>query len=335
MNKIIEEVNKIVSPVYLVGGSVRDSLIGNIPHDFDFATPLSPEEIKNAIQKAGRKAYCIGERFGTIGFKVEIDGKFEYVEITTFRTEKYIKGSRKPEVSFVRDITADLSRRDFTINAIAIRNNKLIDPFNGAQDLKDGLIRSVGNASHRFREDPLRMLRAARFLSQLGFRSDEGVIKGVKNLNYKILEVSRERWVMELDKLLMGDYVSLGLQFLMDTRLINYMIPELSIQRNYDQNSPYHGFDLWTHTILMVGYLPKDITLRWAGLLHDIAKPYVRTEKEDRSNYIKHDMVGAEMIIKLAKYLKWSNDRTKQVSDLVLKHLNDDSPLRDADKKAR
>ncbi len=333
--RIIEEVNKIVTPVYLVGGSVRDSLIGNTPKDFDFATPLSPEEIKNAIQKAGRKAYCVGERFGTIGFKVEIDGKYEYVEITTFRTEKYIRGSRKPEVSFVRDITADLSRRDFTMNAIAIKSNKLIDPFNGAQDLKDGLIRSVGNASHRFREDPLRMLRAARFMSQLGFRSDEGVIKGVKNLNYKILEVSRERWVMELDKLLVGDYVEQGLQFLMDTRLINYMIPELSIQNNYDQNSPHHGLVLWDHTRSMVGYLPKDITLRWAGLLHDIAKPYVRTEKEDRSNYIKHDMVGAEMIIKLAKYLKWSNDRTKQVSDLVLKHLNDDSPLRDADKKAR
>jgi len=331
MENIIKEVEQIVSPIYLVGGSVRDKLMGREPHDFDFSTPLSPEEIEKAIRKAGKKPYLVGKRFGTIGMK--IDGQM--VEITTFRAEQYKEGSRKPEVSFVRDITADLSRRDFTINAMAMRGDKLIDPFEGQQDLNKDIIRAVGQPSHRFKEDPLRMLRACRFASQLGFTIEEKTFESIKQLNYKILEVSRERWMIELDKLLMTDNPRVGLVALMESRLMNFMIPELALQYKYEQNNPHHEYDLWEHTLNVVDNTSKDINLRWAGLLHDCAKPYVRTNREDRSNYIKHDLLGKEIVIRLAKYLKWSNERTEIISDLVLNHVKDESPLKEADTKGK
>lgn len=328
---MIEKVEQIVSPVYLVGGACRDFLLNKEPHDFDFASPLTPDEIENAIRKAGKKPYLIGKRFGTIGMK--IDGNM--VEVTTFRNEQYKEGSRKPEVSFVRDITADLSRRDFTINAIAFRGDKIIDPFNGQQDLNTGIIRAVGQPSHRFKEDPLRMLRACRFASQLGFSIEEKTFEAIKQLNYKILEVSRERWMLELDKLLMTDNPRGGLNAIMESRLMNFMIPELALQYKYEQNNPHHDYDLWTHTLNVVENTPKDINLRLGALLHDVAKPYVRTDREDRSNYIKHDLLGKEIVIRLARYLKWSNERTEIISDLVLNHVKDESPLKEADMKGK
>lgn len=332
---IYNEVKKIVSPIWLVGGACRDQLLGKEPHDYDFSTSLSAEEIEKAVRKAGRKPYLVGARFGTVGFKVPTEKGFEYVEVTTFRQESYKKGSRKPEVSFVKDIIADLSRRDFTINAIALGKLSTIDPFNGKGDLESRLIRCVGKPSHRFKEDPLRMLRACRFSSQLGFTIHEDTFNKMKQMSARILEVSRERWVMELDKLLMTNKPSIGLNYLMESRLLNFMIPELSLQYEYDQNSPYHQFDLWTHTLKVVEAVPKDINLRWASLLHDVAKPFVRTNKIDRSNYIDHDLLGYEMVIKLARYLKWSNERREIVSNLVLNHIKEDSPLKEADNKGK
>jgi len=335
-----EEVEKIISPVYMVGGAVRDKLLGKEPKDYDFATPLSPEEIEKAIKKAGRKVYGVGKRFGTLGFKALVNDKTEYVEVTTFRHEKYKPGSRRPEVSFVKDITADLSRRDFTINAIASRDGRLIDPFDGAVDLDNKVIRAVGKPTHRFKEDPLRMLRAGRFASQLEFVIDDQITTAVKQLNYKILEVSKERWVMELDKILMTDKPSIGLDFFMETRLMNFMIPELALQYKYDQNSVYHNLTLWDHTKKALDSTPKDINLRWGILLHDVGKPFVRTDKYSdgewvKANYIKHDMVGAEFVMKIAKYLKWSNERTETVTNLVRNHLQDESPLKEYDMKGK
>ena len=335
MENIIKAVEQVISPIYLVGGCLRDSLLGQLPHDYDFATPYSPETIEKAIKVAGRKPYLVGKRFGTIGFKVETGTGYKYVEVTTFRNEQYREGSRKPEVSFVKDITADLSRRDFTINAMALREGKLIDPFNGQEDLKNGFIKAVGQPSHRFKEDPLRMLRACRFASQLDFAIEEKTFESMKQLNYKILEVSRERWMIELDKLLMTDIPSIGLSYLLESRLLNFMIPELSLQYKYEQNNPHHEYDLWTHTLNVVENTPKDINLRLGALLHDVAKPYVRTDREDRSNYIKHDLLGKEIVIRLARYLKWSNERTEIISDLVLNHVKDESPLKEADMKGK
>jgi tRNA nucleotidyltransferase (CCA-adding enzyme) len=328
---ILNEVQKIINPVYAVGGVCRDFILGFEPKDYDFSTSLTPEEIENAIRKVGKKPYLVGKRFGTIGMK--INGQL--VEITTFRSEKYNDGSRKPEVQFVNDIIADLSRRDFTINAMAYRE-KLIDPFGCKEDLLNKIIKCVGHPSHRFNEDALRMLRACRFASQLGFIIEEKTFQAMKQLNYKILSVSKERWVMELDKILLTDKPSIGLNYLMDSRIMNFILPEISLQKNYDQNSQYHNLTLWEHTLSVVDNVPLDINLRWSAFLHDVAKPFVRTDKivDDKlikSNYIKHDLLGKEIVIKIAKYLKWSNDRTETVSNLVANHLNNDSPLREAD----
>jgi len=338
---MIKEIEKIISPVYSVGGSLRDTLLGKQPNDYDFATPLSPEEIENCIRQAGKKPYLIGKRFGTIG--VKIDG--EMVEITTFRNESYHKNNRKPDVTFVKDITADLSRRDFTINAMGQRNGKLIDPFGGMDDLNHKIIKAVGKPTHRFKEDPLRTLRAGRFASQLGFAIDENIYKAVKQLNYQILNVSKERWMIEFDKILLCDKPSFALDFFMETRLMNFMIPELALQYNYEQNSKYHNLTLWEHTKKALDNTPKDIILRWAILLHDVGKPFVRTDKffyEDdgtksllKTNYIHHETAGAELVDKIAKYLKWSNERREQVVNLVKNHLQKDSPLKQYDEMGK
>jgi len=321
------------SPIYLVGGSIRDQLLGRIPKDWDFCTSLSPDEIEFLVKKAGRRAYLIGKKYGTIGFK--LDGQF--IEVTTFRTETYEKNNRKPKVEFVKDIHQDLARRDFTINAIARRGRKIIDPFNGRKDLKEKRIRAVGIPSHRFKEDPLRILRACRFSSQLGFGIEGNTLSAMQKLSYKILSVSKERWMAELDKLLLGDNVILGLNYLMSIGLFRYLIPELHLQFMFDQNRCYHSLPLWIHTLKVVEGVPQDINLRWSALLHDIAKPFTKTYnlKTNYYNYIKHDLLGADMVERLARHLKWSNERRESVKELVANHLREDSPLKEADDKAK
>ncbi len=328
---ITEIVEEIISPVYEVGGSVRDELMGREPSDYDFSTPHDPEYIERKVREAQKRPFLVGKRFGTIGLKLA--GKL--VEITTFRVESYQTGSRKPQVAFVDDITADLSRRDFTINAIARRNKKFIDPFCGREDIAEKIIRCVGTPVTRFKEDPLRILRAARLAAQLGFVIDGETVGAMKKTAHRILEVSKERWVAELDKLLMTAGAESGLRYLMDTGIFTFIIPELSLQQHYDQNSNYHRYDLWEHTLRVVAKVPFDHRMRWAALLHDIGKPFVRTEKGDRSSYAKHDLLGAEMVGRLGRYLKWSKKRTEGVSALVRGHMKDESPLRDADKAAK
>lgn len=329
---MIDKVSEVVSPVYLVGGAVRDLYMGLTPKDYDFATPLTPDEVEAAVRAAGKRPYLVGKRFGTVGFKV--DG--EMVEVTTFRGEKYVEGSRKPEVEYLTDINQDLARRDFTINAMARSNSgKFIDPFDGEDDIVEKLIRAVGTPAHRFKEDPLRMLRACRFAAQFGFFIDEDTFKSMTKLSHRILFVSKERWCMELDKLLMSDYPVMGLSYLWDSGLMKFMIPELQIQSGYDQRSRFHNLPLSEHTLAVVDKVPKDINLRWAALLHDVGKPFAKTDKGDRCIYVKHDMIGAEIVNHIAHYLKWSNDRTKTVHDLVLNHLLEESPLKEADDLAK
>lgn len=335
---MIKEVSKIIGEVYLVGGSVRDHILGLTPKDYDFTTYLSPDEIEQKIRDAGRKPYLIGKKFGTVGFKVEVNGKFEYVEITTFRKEEYQPGNRKPQVEFVTDLREDLSRRDFCCNAIAMDDNgKLFDPFGGRLDMLERIIKCVGIPKHRFKEDPLIILRAARFASQLNFTIEDLTKSTMKRMAPSILNVSKERWVDELDKILMTDKPSIGLDILMKSRIFNYIIPELSLQLNYDQNSPHHNFTLWEHTLKVVdGIDYGGVELRWAALLHDIAKPFVRSDnKKGYCNYIDHELLGKEMVIKIAQYLKWSNGRTELVSEFVLNHLKENSPLKEADNNAK
>jgi len=331
---LLKEVETIISPVYLVGGSVRDTLLGKKPHDYDFCTPHHPDVIEEAIRTSGKRAFTVGKKFGTLGCKV---GE-HFIEITTFRTEIYEETSRKPHVEFIDDITHDLSRRDFTINAMAIRaDGTLIDPFGGLSDLEQGILRTVNKLYDRYNEDPLRMLRAARFCAELGFAVERETRLQAGKKADKILEVSRERWTVELDKLLVSKQPTRGLHFLAHTRLLAFMLPELGIQVGFNQNSPYHQLDLWSHTIRTVELSPADVTVRWGALLHDIGKPYVQIHNNrGYSNYQHHAEVGAEMTLRIGAYLRWSNKRIAEVTNLVRHHLDDDdSPIGLADSTAR
>jgi tRNA nucleotidyltransferase (CCA-adding enzyme) len=331
--EILVQVNKIVSPVYLVGGSVRDEIMGKEICDYDFATPLPPEVVEQKIRDVGKRPILVGKRFGTIMMRIEGYN----IEITSFRSENYEPGNRKPLVDFVKDISEDLKRRDFTMNAIAKNENKYIDLFGGREDIKRKIIRAVGNPTIRFKEDPLRLLRAARFASQLGFDIEPETLKSMKKNAHHILDVSKERWTQEMDKLLMGKYVAKGLNYMWETDLFMYMIPELYLQYNYNQNSPYQL--LHEHTDIVVENV-EGLVYRWAALLHDIAKPFCRLDKIPetgklgvipKTNYPKHDLLGCEIVKRLGRNLKWSNERIKEVSDLVLTHLLETNPLRKAD----
>jgi tRNA nucleotidyltransferase (CCA-adding enzyme) len=337
MKEILKQVTELMSPhlVYAVGGCCRDTLLGNTPKDYDFTTPATPDQIEECVRRAGRKPFLVGKKFGTIGCKIQIGDKWEIVEITTFRTEKYGDGNRKPEVEFVTSINEDLSRRDFTFNAIAMRlkddNIQIIDPFNGQEDLRLGIIKCVGFPKQRFKEDPLRILRAIRFNSRYGWVIEKKTEEKLCHCVPELLKISKERWMDEIDKILLGQYVIDAIDSMFEYKIWNYLIPELSLQYNYKQNSPHHKWTLDYHTELVVDKCPQDLNMRWAALLHDIAKPFVRSEKEDRSNYIGHHELGAEMVKRIALHLKWSNERTEIVSNLVLHHLDEDSQLRQYD----
>jgi tRNA nucleotidyltransferase (CCA-adding enzyme) len=343
LKDVVDAVTNIISPVYLVGGAVRDHVMGNDPKDWDFTTPYTPDEIEMYIRgnNPGRHIHLVGKRFGTIGTKVYIPahGVYVDVEITTFREEVYHDRSRKPDVTFVGDITQDLMRRDFTFNAMAIRKKDgyhVIDPFGGQDDLNNGIIRAVGIPRQRFKEDPLRMLRAAVFASRFGWKVDEQTMKHMTSGSVQILNVSKERWVSEIDKLLLGEHVAYGLNLLADSQLIRWMLPELHLQIGYDQSTPHHDFSLWEHTVKVVEACPKDVNLRWAALLHDVGKPFAMTQKPSgQQNYVAHELIGAELAKKIGVYLKWSKDRQDYVVETIAGHLADDSVLKPYDSGAQ
>lgn len=308
------EVEKIVSPVYMVGGSVRDIILGREPKDYDFTTPLTPDEIEAAAKAAGRRAYLIGKKFGTIGFKVAgPHGKFEYVEVTTFRSERYNPGSRKPEVEFVTDLKEDLSRRDFTINAIAYDGDKYIDPYGGRLHIMARKIKSVGEAKDRFKEDPLRMLRAARFAAQLDFEVDPNMIGKIRAMAHTIVTVSRERWVQELDKLLVSRNVMKGLDVLADTYLLRFMLPEFWVGDVHPNNA------LYLEMITNIVEAPKDADSKWAAMLLNIGKAYTAPKHIGLGDtiYPKHEIIGVELAKGICARLKFSNERTETVLEAV------------------
>lgn len=245
---IQKEVQKILGTedVYLVGGSVRDLVMGNVPKDYDFTTSLLPDEMTEKVKAAGRRVYTIGEKFGTIGFKVPIqdklemigdDGygfsdtvfKYEYVEVTTFRSEVYTSKSRKPEVAFVTSLDEDLARRDFTMNAMVLRSDgSIYDPYGGKLDIYAKQIKTVGMPKDRIQEDPLRIFRAARFAARYGFTIDPNFIGKARQLADRIFDVSVERWVMELDKMLTSNHTWQGLSALEQMGVLSRIFPEIT-----------------------------------------------------------------------------------------------------------
>ena len=333
VHDVIESVSAIVDPVYLVGGSVRDALMGRECADFDFSTPLGPDAIEQSIRAAGRRPYLMGKRFGTVAFR--LDGLT--IEVTTFRSESYTEDSRRPSVEFLPDLEQDLGRRDFTINAMARHGDELIDLFGGRADLEAGTVRAVGDPVERFLEDPLRMLRAARFVSQLDFCIDEQTRLAATELSPRILFVARERWMIELDQLLMGPGVESALRLLADTGLMRFLLPEIGLQRTIWQGSGEGARSLFDRTVEAVSSAPNEITARWAALLRDVASPYLATSELAAPDLAAPDpvapelsreavgdgarsdkaLLGSEIVERTALYLKWSNRRREDVKRLV------------------
>ena len=307
--------------IYLVGGTVREILRGRVENlnDFDFATPTSADETAKILRKARIRPIPLGKDFGTIGANLE-DTK---VDITTFRrSEAYKSRSRHPRVEFGGTIEEDLRRRDFCMNAIAMTGDgTLIDPFDGAGDIENSLISVPSDPAKIFGDDPLRLLRAARFVSQLGYSVDPKVATVARRMAFTITSVSRERWKMEMDKLLMGEDVDKGLQYLYDSSLLTFMIPELTTLEGFAQNDEYHHKDVWEHTKRALKASVRRLDVRWALLMHDIGKPYTKTIQDGRVHFYHHEVVGEIIARSVMFRLRFSNEQRKKVSTLIFNHM--------------
>ena len=312
----------------LVGGPVRDAFLGRTAPDLDFTTSATPDEILALVKPIADAHWDIGRAFGTIGARF---GK-DTIEITTYRTDQYEADSRKPEVAFGKDLNEDLFRRDFTINSMALRlpEKTFVDPFNGLQDLLAGVIRTPGKPEDSFSDDPLRMMRAARFASQLGFDIEPETFAAMKAMAGRIEIISAERVQQELVKLMLGKHPRKGLTALVDSGLAARVLPELpALKLEVDEH--HHHKDVYEHTLTVVEQaidyekqygLEGDFVLRFAALLHDCGKPKTRRlEPGGGVSFHQHDLVGARLARKRMQALKFDNDTIASVSRLIELHL--------------
>ncbi len=303
---------------WLVGGTVRDFLMQKGSPDLDFATNAKPTEVIEILRGWAHHIWLQGVRFGTVGAAVGD----QRVEITTYREEWYPPDSRKPEVHFARDIETDLSRRDFTVNAIALRTPtaEVFDPFAGIRDLSRRVLRTPRSPEQAFTDDPLRMLRACRFASVLDFEVAEEVIEAIHGMRDRLAIVSKERIRDELTKLLVGVRPSRGLELLVSTGLTEHVVPELP-QLAMEQDSIHRHKDVLQHTFAVIEGVPPDPVLRLGALFHDIGKPATRAFGPDGVTFHHHEVVGARMTTKRMRELRYPNDVVDDVSRLVFLHL--------------
>lgn len=316
----------------LVGGPVRDALLGRLNReaDLDFTTDAHPEAVLAMVEPIAEAVWDVGIRFGTIGARVQ----GHEVEITTYRAEQYDPDSRKPQVDFGTSLDEDLVRRDFRINAMAIRLPDLsfVDLFEGQQDLAARIIRTPGTPEDSFSDDPLRMMRAARFAAQLGFTVADDVVAAMQAQAERLSIVSAERIREEFLKIVMSPDPRRGLALLVDTGLAEYVLPELPLLR-LEADEHHHHKDVYEHTLTVLeqamvledAHEPTsgpDPVLRLAALLHDIGKPRTRRfESDGRVSFHHHEVVGARMTRKRMQALRFSNEMTDDVSTLVELHL--------------
>ena len=303
---------------YVVGGTIRDLVLGVDSDDFDICTNARPEEILGIVKNVADHIWRQGEVFGTIG--IEYKGlKFE---ITTYRKEIYVDDSRKPQVEFGDDLEIDLSRRDFTINAMAfsLPEAKLVDPYGGLDDLLNQRLRTPLSPTVSFNDDPLRMLRAARFIARFDLEADDELVDAVKELRTRMKIVSSERIRDELCKLLIVKDPSKGLFFLSNTKLSDEFFPELNLM-SVPQDPVHNHKDVLIHTIAVVANTRPELRVRLAALFHDIAKPDTYDVGENGVTFRFHEVVGAKMTRKRMRELTFSKEMIKDVSQLVFLHL--------------
>ncbi len=305
--------------LYLVGGSVRDAFLDTPTKDLDFATDARPPQILEILDGWADTVFRIGEAFGTIGAVKS----GEVYEITTFRSDVYRGDSRKPTVEFSDNIETDLSRRDFTVNAMAIKvsgDPQMIDPFDGLVDLAAQRLRTPSDPEVSFGDDPLRMLRLYRFISTLGFTADEAAVAAVRGMANRLSIISAERVRDELTKLMVGEHVAAGLWGLIDSRLADEFLPELSALE-LEQDPMHHHKDVLAHTIAVVAKTSSGQVLRLAALFHDIGKPATREFGEHGVSFHHHEVVGARLARSRMRALRFPKDTIKDVSQLVFLHM--------------
>ena len=305
--------------LYLVGGAVRDAFLERqrSEPEFDFATDAAPEVTRRIVQPFASALWGHGERFGTVGASVDgID-----MEITTFRTERYQPSSRHPEVSFSADIETDLSRRDFTINALALRlrDKQLLDLFNGMGDLEQRVLRTPIDPRDSFGDDPLRMLRAFRFSSELDFHIEEATFDAIVELKDELATISAERIRDELSKLLVGVAPGRALARAQEAGITDLFLPELSSLK-LEQDPVHRHKDVFTHTLAVLERTEPDLTLRLAALLHDVGKPKTRHIGPEGVSFHHHEVVGAKMAAARLRELRYPNDVVAAVSEAIRLH---------------
>lgn len=311
--------------ISLVGGSVRDALLGRLGNDLDFTTSAPPEEVERLLTGHVDALWDIGKAFGTIGCRI---GQLT-CEITTYRSDQYDAGSRKPAVSYGTSLEGDLLRRDFTVNAMAVvlPDLRFVDPFDGAGALESKTLRTPGRPADSFADDPLRMLRAARFAGQLGFEVEAPVLQAITEMADRLAIVSAERIRDEFSKLVLSANPRAGLRILVETGLADQFIPELpALMLEIDEHHRHK--DVYEHTLTVVEQAMEleqdgpDLTLRLAALLHDIGKPATRRfEAGGGVSFHHHEMVGARMTRKRLKALRYPKDLIDDVATLVELHL--------------
>lgn len=314
-NVIIHALQDAGYKAYIVGGCVRDSLMNRVPHDWDICTSARPEQMLEVFKD--HRVIETGLQHGTV--TVVIDG--EQYECTSFRIDGVYSDNRRPDsVTFINDLTEDLRRRDFTINAMAYNDEEgLIDPFDGMGDIKHGIIRCVGNAADRFNEDALRILRAIRFAAQLDFAIENNTSSELCRQRKSLANISAERITNELNKIVISDrFAGMLIKYL---DIFEQFIPELEDMNNFPQNNPHHIYDVLIHTFYTVISCQNDLILRLAALFHDIGKPHSYQDEADGiRHFVGHNIVGADMTDKIMRRLKYDNNTRNAVVQLVLYH---------------
>lgn len=326
--EVLEKLEESGFEAYIVGGCVRDLLLDNSPKDWDVTTNAKPEEILKIFPDSFYE-----NEFGTVGIKVEKfmsfgkeDREHDVIEVTTYRIESKYSDKRRPDkVVFAKTLEEDLKRRDFAMNALALKlknsDYEIVDLFGGREDIKNKIIRAVGNPSDRFSEDALRMMRAVRFYSQLNFSIEEKTLEAIKKNADNLSYISKERIKDELEKIILSDRPDEGIDILHETGLLKYVIAELEEGVGVGQNR-HHVYTIYKHCILSLKYCPsKKLEVRLAALLHDIAKPRAKRGEGIFSTFYNHDHLGARIAENILKRLTFSNNVIKKVTLLIDNHM--------------
>ena len=314
---------------YLVGGCVRDLLLGRNPKDYDVATDARPEQVMAIFPQT----YAVGVQFGVVLVPVPDEIRTEdspsgaAVEVATFRSDLgYSDGRHPDEVRFSDDPREDVARRDFTINGMLLDpvTGETLDYVGGREDLKSGIIRTIGSPEQRFAEDKLRMLRAVRFAARFEYQIDRATFAAIQGLAAQISVVSRERVRDELTRMLIEGHARRAFLLLDESGLLQYVLPEISAMKGVEQPPEFHPEgDVFVHTLLLLDYLPNPcpLTLAWGALLHDVGKPPTFRVAADRIRFDEHVEVGVRMAEEICRRLRFSNDDTEQILALVKNHM--------------